>query len=196
MDSDTVLGQGATARCAECGGTFAAEDMIHHGAAYVCGKCKPVFLQKLAEGAEISTGLRYASFWSRVGALVLDSIVLFVIGFGLQLLLGIAIATQTTRATQVPVAILLLQQLIGFVIAILYETIFIGRFGATLGKMAAKIHVVTAEGGRVTYLRAFARYFAKLVSAFTLLIGYLMAAFDTQGRALHDRICNTRVVMD
>jgi uncharacterized RDD family membrane protein YckC len=170
--------------------------MIHHGAAYVCGKCKPVFLQKLAEGAEISTGLRYASFWSRVGALVLDSIVLFVIGFGLQLLLGIAIATQTTRATQVPVAILLLQQLIGFVIAILYETIFIGRFGATLGKMAAKIHVVTAEGGRVTYLRAFARYFAKLVSAFTLLIGYLMAAFDTQGRALHDRICNTRVVMD
>jgi uncharacterized RDD family membrane protein YckC len=27
-----------------------------------------------------------------------------------------------------------------------------------------------------------------------LFIGYLMAAFDDQKRALHDRICDTRVV--
>jgi hypothetical protein len=26
------------------------------------------------------------------------------------------------------------------------------------------------------------------------MIGYIMAAFDDQKRALHDRICNTRVI--
>jgi uncharacterized RDD family membrane protein YckC len=28
----------------------------------------------------------------------------------------------------------------------------------------------------------------------TLTIGYIMAAFDSQKRALHDRICDTRVI--
>src|SRR6266568_3219290 len=77
-----------------------------------------------------------------------------------------------------------------------YETILIGKYGATLGKMACKIYVVTAEGGRVSYLRACGRYFARILSAFTLLIGYIMAAFDPEKRTLHDRICNTRVVLE
>jgi uncharacterized RDD family membrane protein YckC len=54
--------------------------------------------------------------------------------------------------------------------------------------------VVTADGGRVSYLRALGRYFAKMLSGFTCLIGYIIAAFDGQKRALHDHICNTRVV--
>ena len=77
-----------------------------------------------------------------------------------------------------------------------YETILIGKYGATLGKMACKIYVVTAEGGRVSYLRAYGRYFARILSAFTLLIGFIMAAFDPEKRTLHDRICNTRVVLE
>jgi uncharacterized RDD family membrane protein YckC len=70
----------------------------------------------------------------------------------------------------------------------------IGKYGATLGKMACKIKVVTPDGGRVTYLRAFGRYFAKLLSAMICFIGYIMAGFDDEKRALHDRICDTRVV--
>jgi uncharacterized RDD family membrane protein YckC len=81
-------------------------------------------------------------------------------------------------------------------VGISYETIMIGKFGATLGKMACKIHVVTANGDNVSYARAFGRYFAKLLSAFTLLIGYIMAAFDSERRALHDRVCDTRVVLE
>ena len=38
------------------------------------------------------------------------------------------------------------------------------------------------------------RYFAQWVSALILMIGYFMAAIDEQKRALHDRICDTRVV--
>jgi uncharacterized RDD family membrane protein YckC len=32
------------------------------------------------------------------------------------------------------------------------------------------------------------------ISAFILMIGYIMAAFDSEKRALHDRICETRVI--
>jgi uncharacterized RDD family membrane protein YckC len=60
--------------------------------------------------------------------------------------------------------------------------------------MACGLKVVTPEGDKITYLRAFGRYFAKIVSSLTLLIGFIMAAFDDEKRALHDRICDTRVV--
>jgi uncharacterized RDD family membrane protein YckC len=42
--------------------------------------------------------------------------------------------------------------------------------------------------------RAFGRYFGKLLSAIILGIGYIMAAFDSEKRALHDMICDTRVI--
>ena len=60
--------------------------------------------------------------------------------------------------------------------------------------MACGIKIVTADGGKVTYLRACARHFAEFLSAIILGIGYLMVAFDREKRALHDHICNTRVI--
>jgi hypothetical protein len=47
----------------------------------------------------------------------------------------------------------------------IYETVFIGRYGATPGKMACKLLVVTADGGKVGYGRAAGRYLAKQLSA-------------------------------
>jgi hypothetical protein len=46
------LAPSTTASCAECGHMFNVADMIAHGGLYVCAQCKPVFLQKLAEGAD------------------------------------------------------------------------------------------------------------------------------------------------
>lgn len=37
--------------CVECGGAFKVVDMIAHAHQHVCARCKPVFLQKLSEGA-------------------------------------------------------------------------------------------------------------------------------------------------
>jgi hypothetical protein len=42
---------GKKAICAQCGGIFSVEQMILHGNYRVCAHCKPVFLQRLAEGA-------------------------------------------------------------------------------------------------------------------------------------------------
>jgi uncharacterized RDD family membrane protein YckC len=84
--------------------------------------------------------------------------------------------------------------LVGLVIPIAYTTFFVGRFAATPGKMACGLRIITPDGGRVSYGRALGRCFAEWLSGLTLTIGYIIAAFDPEKRALHDRICETRVV--
>ena len=81
-----------------------------------------------------------------------------------------------------------------YLLPALYEILMVGKFGATLGKMAMGIKVVTPEGQPISYGRSTGRYFGKMLSGIILGIGYLMAFWDPEKRALHDRICHTRVV--
>ena len=53
---ENAAGTRAAAACAECGQTVPATDMIHVGEVSVCAACKPIFLQKLAEGVKIPSG--------------------------------------------------------------------------------------------------------------------------------------------
>lgn len=193
-----TLGETPEAVCAECGKVFPLDETIPHGNVRVCAGCKPVFMQKLAEGAQINTGdLNYATISTRFAAAFLDGLLLGAINMGIGVLAGLSasqaagIQPRTAIAT-LQIILFAVQMLIG----ISYETIMVGKYGATLGKMACKIKVVTADGGRVSYKAALGRYFAKLLSGFTCLIGYIIAIFDKpQRRALHDRLCNTRVVL-
>ncbi len=45
---------GTDSICVECAGVFSPDQLITHGQHHVCARCKPVFLQKLAEGAVIA----------------------------------------------------------------------------------------------------------------------------------------------
>lgn len=183
-----------TAKCAECYGIFPLDEMIRHHNVHVCAGCKPVFIQKLAEGAPVRTGqLTYAGFWRRFLAVLID-------GFLVALLYGVLVFAILTPASTAFVneqggGLVLLFYTVRLTIAVAYETILIGKYGSTVGKMICHVVVVTPDGGPVTYLRAFGRYFAKVLSALTLLIGYIIAAFDPEKRALHDRICDTRVIV-
>ncbi|MFH0879927.1 MAG: RDD family protein, partial [Lentisphaerota bacterium] len=133
----------------------------------------------------------YAGFWLRFAAVFIDGMLLSVINYGLYFgfLFGFrGKGEQFMFVTQIAISI------IQMAISAGYEIWMIGKYGATLGKMACKIHVVTADGGPVSYARSTGRYFSKILSQIILMIGYIMAAFDDEKRALHDRICNTRVV--
>jgi uncharacterized RDD family membrane protein YckC len=186
---------GATAACAECGKIFPVGEMIPYGNSRICANCKPVFMQKLAEGAPVNTGqMNYAKILTRFAAVFLDGLILWVVSMVINLIAGLGMAQSLGTAPRGFSALYIILFLVQMAIGISYEVFFIGKYGATLGKMACKIKVVTADGGRVTYARALGRYFAKMVSAFTCLIGYIMACFDDQKRALHDRICDTRVI--
>jgi uncharacterized RDD family membrane protein YckC len=85
--------------------------------------------------------------------------------------------------------------IIVMLLGMFYITWFVGKFGATPGKMACSLKVVTPSGGRVDYAHALGRYWSEFVVIWlTLMLGYLPILFDSQKRGLHDRLCNTRVV--
>lgn len=188
---------GTEAVCAECNGIFNKDDMIAHGNIHICANCKPVFMQKLAEGAKLNLGtLDFASVGTRFGALVLDGILLWIVSFVTQMAAVFFAASAMQSSPQVALTVQFALMFLQLGIGVLYETIMIGKYGATLGKMACKIKVVTATGERVTYARALGRYFAKFLSGLLCAVGYFMALFDKEEkRTLHDRICDTRVVV-
>jgi uncharacterized RDD family membrane protein YckC len=65
--------------------------------------------------------------------------------------------------------------------------------GQTLGKMAFHIRVVSRDGGPLSFGQAALRHLGSWLSAAILGIGYLVAAFRADKRALHDLIAGTRV---
>lgn len=177
--------------CAECGASFPADEVVMIKGQPVCAVCKPIALQKLKEGVQLTGEMRYAGFWIRFGAKFIDGIIMQIIVRGLALLLGLGLnatgSHSTTTATW-------LSALLGTVVGATYSIWFNGKYGATPGKMACELRIVRSDGSPLTYGRACGRYFAEIVSSLTLLIGYIMAGFDEEKRALHDRICDTRVI--
>ncbi len=186
--------------CAECGKMFPVDEMIRHGSAYICAGCKPVFMQKLAEGAPILAPgeLRYAGFWIRVVAKILDILILvvpFLVIFAFVMAAMIPSARTHGTTPTFPLIFQGFLQLSFVFICVAYYVFFLGKYGATPGKMACKLKVVTSDGAKISYGRATGRYFSEIISGITCDIGYIIAAFDNpQKRALHDHICNTRVV--
>jgi uncharacterized RDD family membrane protein YckC len=64
----------------------------------------------------------------------------------------------------------------------------------TLGKLALGIRVTDLQGERISFPRALGRYFAKILSAIILGIGFLMVAWTQRKQGLHDMICDTLVL--
>jgi uncharacterized RDD family membrane protein YckC len=198
----TILGGpagsgGPEAVCAECGKIFPVDETIRYGDVRVCAGCKPVFLQKLQEGALLNTGeLRYAGFWIRFAAKIIDGLIIGVpLAIVFVIFMVIFMGTgPSSRESVLPGIITPLLQIGFFGIQMAYEIFFLGKYGATPGKMACSIKVVTADGGSIRYGRATGRFFSEILSGMTCYIGYIIVAFDGQKRALHDYICNTRVV--
>ena len=132
---------------------------------------------------------RYGGFWVRVVASVVDSIVLTLV-FGI-----VGALTGIDFFDNDPDRFDWAANGAELLISWLYEALMTSSArGATLGKMAVGLRVVTEQGGRLTFARASGRFFAKIVSAIVLCIGFLMVAFTDRKRGLHDMIASTLVV--
>jgi uncharacterized RDD family membrane protein YckC len=189
----------AAQSCSQCGRSQPEDQLITYEDKTICASCKPLFVQQLKEGVDISGMLTYGGFWIRFLAKIIDGVILSIIQWAIMIPMSILIVPSMMQSSeQFPTPEFLLfigiQVLTGITVPLVYNTLLLGRFGATLGKMACRLKVVTPEGDKISYLRAFGRFFAEMVSYLILMIGYIMAAFDDEKRALHDRICSTRVV--
>jgi len=193
--------------CSECGRPALADELARFGDHLVCPYCKDNYVQKLREGAPPATAaFRFGGFWIRFVAVLLDGIILAMAGGAINLLVFGSLAPNTYRmqpgatpdeilaALGPMLAALGLSIALSTAIGCCYETFFVTRLGATPGKMALGLKVVRPNGGPIGVGRAAGRYFAKVLSSMILMIGYIIAGFDSEKRALHDMICDTRVI--
>lgn len=87
--------------------------------------------------------------------------------------------------------------LIAIVAAILDLVLLAGFTGKTVGKWATGLRVELIDGDNPGVGRAALRHFVGYPLSFlTLGLGFLISAFSTRGRALHDLIAGTIVVRD
>jgi uncharacterized RDD family membrane protein YckC len=188
--------------CSECGRPFPTNQLVAIGNANVCAQCKPVYLQRMREGGQAIGARRYAGFWIRFVAIIIDGVILAIINYIIRLplvaILGASAMSGAGLGSGAGVGAVLavtgLLALISIAVGIAYEVYFLSTRGATPGKMVLGLKVIRADGGPISVGLALGRYLARLLSGFTLLIGFIIAGFDSEKRALHDRICDTRVI--
>ena len=127
--------------CVECGQPFAVNDMIPFKDNWVCAGCKPAFIQKMKEGVSIGGQMLYAGFWIRFAALIIDGLILG----GINLILHIPMAMMAPMAEEDPTAFLVympIMMLLQLAIPAAFDIFFVGKYGATPGKMACRLKIV------------------------------------------------------
>ncbi|MBU0482042.1 MAG: RDD family protein [Proteobacteria bacterium] len=186
--------------CSECLKSFQPSKMMDHEGRLVCERCKLALLHKkheLQDEANVqpgdSSGLVSGGLGSRFMAKIIDMIFMLAIGGMVE---GVSrkffsdyyVAGTLNNAFAITLVVNML-------LGVFYITWFVGKFGATPGKMVARLKIVNGDGAKIGYGLAFGRYCGEfIVVALTLMIGYLVALFDRRRRTLHDRLCNTWVV--
>lgn len=127
-----------------------------------------------------------AGFWIRFIALIIDSIILGIVQFVIQIVFNGFIDPEFS---------IVITSIVNLIIAILYFVWFqTNNNGQTLGKKVTGIRVTNLEGERVTIGKMVLREIVgKTISTLILFIGFLMAA-GKQKRALHDYVAKTIVI--
>lgn len=165
--------------CSQCGKPLFSSD-------------KPVHTSNaIAESHDQSMPL-YAGFWKRFAAFIIDYFVTLISSMVAGAIVGFTMAF-FFRADHS--SIQTAGGLAGFLVGWLYFALMESSGKqATLGKMAVGIKVVDLRGEQISFARATGRFFAKLISAITLMIGYLMAGMTRRKQALHDMIAGCLVI--
>ena len=142
-----------------------------------------------AAGREFQGELDSVGFWPRVGAYILDQLLLGAVSY---LIFGAA----QTAATSLQEVWAQMGAQFGYnlLISTIYYVGMNGSIGATLGKLVIGARIVNLDGSKIGFLTAFLRMLASFISGLILFIGYLMVAFREDKRALHDLMVGTRVV--
>ena len=140
--------------------------------------------------AEVNFERLRAPFSLRCGALLIDYIVLAgVMAFATLLarLFG-----DMRRGSSV---VLVAGYVAVAVVALLNLVLVAGLSGRTLGKWIAGLRIERRDGEPLSFGRALVRHtVGYALTLATLGLGFLLAAFNSQGRALHDLLAGTIVV--
>lgn len=120
--------------------------------------------------------MKKASMGSRIGAFILDSIFLNIINL---IILFISWELYLICAP--------------FITFLYYGICEGSSMSATLGKRICGLVVVDEYGNKLTSAKGFTRSVCRILSGMILCIGYIIALFDENGKALHDKMAKTFV---
>jgi uncharacterized RDD family membrane protein YckC len=203
---EEVARVGESILCRSCQEAYLAKAQVSSQ-----GSSRPIPVSSI-----IKPRLDYAGFWIRAGAYLIDGVLLglffyFILSpIFMKLASGMfgnaAFYQDPSVMDPAQVQALMaemsgkmmkwvwISNLVSVVLTGGYFIVLEGGPGQTLGKKALGLRVVTSSGERIGYLKALARYIGKIISGMILCVGFIMAAFDSEKRTLHDRMCNTRVI--
>jgi len=144
----------------------------------------------------------YGGFWVRFVASIIDGIVIYIIHSISALVFFGTMFPMPQDPEGMQLEYFFSGQYMGYsIFSLLLDVVYYAGMQssskqATIGKMAFDLKVVRTDGSRITFLRGVGRYFSKIISAIILMIGYIMAAFDSRKQALHDKIADTMVIYE
>lgn len=122
--------------------------------------------------------MQYATKAARMGAFIIDNIIIFII---------VVICFYISYG---------LGALVMFMGSTLYFGITEGSgMHGSLGKYLMGIVTVDEHGQPLDYGKSFTRAICRIFSGVLLGMGFLIGLFDDEGKTLHDRIAGTRVIM-
>ena len=149
----------------------------------------------------------YAGFWLRFVAVILDGLILGVVTSALSFpiigLTGLGAAIRGIHPGREPdpafIAAILAAVPLLIAVGVLTKWLYYAycessEWQATPGKKVLNLRVTDLNGQRISFGRASGRFFAKYISALTMLIGYILAGFTERRQALHDMIAGTLVL--
>lgn len=134
--------------------------------------------------------LELATIGSRVKAFVIDDILIT--------LVFIMLYWEKFSATDDMMALLMIMNEGVYQVLLLkfiYQGLFVWYYGATLGKIFAKIRVIDYNHfGRVSLFSSLLRSFFRIISEMFFYIGFILAFFNDSKQTLQDRVAKTLVV--
>lgn len=138
--------------------------------------------------------VKYAGFWIRWVAILIDGIVVAVMTIPIMIafyFLSGGSFSFLDKDSEMPLGF----NFLGYIISWSYYIFMTDKYQATLGKKAMGIIVVTENFQKASLGNIILREtVGKIISGIILCIGYLMAAFTDRKRALHDMISGTVVI--
>ncbi|MDP6453255.1 MAG: RDD family protein [SAR202 cluster bacterium] len=172
--------------CPHCGSENTSQ-------ARFCGNCGSSLSQEssaesTAPDGQRPTEYRFAGFWIRFFAWVIDFIVTF-IGT-----IFIAAATPGVFSS-LPLDFLFFGPLVGFILPWAYYVLLTGFTGQTLGKMAVGVRVIGPDGRPPGIaIAALREILGKINSSLVLFLGFFWVAWDRKKTGWHDHIARTHVI--
>ena len=142
------------------------------------------------EYIELPEGQKYAGFWHRVLAGLIDFVILYIsswifsFGFGFMILANMSYEVYMYWTYGIGIVWI-------FVYLFYYVLFQMSSKQATLGMMVVGIKIYDEELNRVGFWRLTGRYFTTAISNIILWIGFFMIGWTKRKQGLHDIVART-----